>query len=85
MAACARLAVSHNVCRACKALTHYALHPHRLFARSPAPAADLPQWNAIVGLRNRLGHDYVNVNLTQVLELAAQERERFVVGFLLGR
>lgn len=49
------------------------------------PAADLPQWNAIVDLRNRLVHDYMNVDMTQVLELVAQEREGFVVGFLLGR
>ncbi len=47
------------------------------------PAQDLPQWNAIVGLRNRLVHDYMNVDITQVLALVEQQRERFVVEFLL--
>lgn len=49
------------------------------------PAHELPQWNAIVGLRNRLVHDYMNVDMDQVLALVAQEREQFVVAFLLGR
>lgn len=47
-------------------------------------ADDLPKWNAIVGLRKRLVHDYMNVDMDQVLALVAQERERFVVAFLLG-
>lgn len=49
------------------------------------PASDLPKWNAIVGLRNRLVHDYMNVDMGQVLALVAQEHERFVVAFLLAR
>lgn len=48
-------------------------------------AAALPQWNAVIGLRNRLVHDYMNVNMAQVLALLAQRREWFVVDFLLAR
>lgn len=49
------------------------------------PWLEVPIENAIVGLRNRLRHDNMNVDITQVLRLVAQERERFVVGLLLGR
>lgn len=45
--------------------------------------ADLPAWNAIVGLRNRIVHDYMNIDMTQVTALIAADREQFVVHFLL--
>jgi uncharacterized protein YutE (UPF0331/DUF86 family) len=44
--------------------------------------ADLAAWNAIVGLRNRLVHDYMNVDMDQVMALLAADKDQFVVQFL---
>ena len=46
-------------------------------------AADLPHWNAAVGLRNRIVHDYMNIDMEQVLALVANKRDAFVREFLL--
>jgi uncharacterized protein YutE (UPF0331/DUF86 family) len=46
-------------------------------------AADLPQWNAAVGLRNRIVHDYMNIDMEQVLALVANKHDAFVREFLL--
>lgn len=45
--------------------------------------ADLPAWNAIIGLRNRLVHDYMNIDFDQITALLATDRDQFVVHFLL--
>jgi uncharacterized protein YutE (UPF0331/DUF86 family) len=45
--------------------------------------ADLPAWNAAIGLRNRIVHDYMNVEMDQVLALVAAGKEQFIVEFLL--
>jgi len=44
---------------------------------------DLPAWNAIVGLRNRLVHDYMNIDIDQITTLLAANKDQFVVAFLL--
>jgi len=44
---------------------------------------DLPAWNAIVGLRNRLVHDYMNIDMDQVYALLIADKYQFVVRFLL--
>jgi uncharacterized protein YutE (UPF0331/DUF86 family) len=44
---------------------------------------DLPVWNAIVGLRNRIVHDYMNIDMQQVLGLVTSRKFEFVVDFLL--
>jgi uncharacterized protein YutE (UPF0331/DUF86 family) len=44
---------------------------------------DLPAWNALVGLRNRIVHDYMNIDIDQVLVMIQQGREQFVLDFLL--
>lgn len=44
---------------------------------------DLPSWNAAVGLRNRIVHDYMNIDMDQVTALVAENREQFIVRFLL--
>ena len=46
-------------------------------------AADLPHWNAAVGLRNRIVHDYMNIDMEQVLALVANKHDAFVRDFLL--
>lgn len=45
--------------------------------------ADLPSWNAIIGLRNRLVHDYMNIDMDQVTALLTTDKDQFVVRFLL--
>ena len=44
---------------------------------------DLPAWNAIIGLRNRLVHDYMNIDMDQVTALLTADKDQFVVRFLL--
>lgn len=46
-------------------------------------SSDLTAWNAIIGLRNRIVHDYMNIDMSRVLELVKNEQYRFVTGFLL--
>lgn len=43
---------------------------------------DLPQWNAIVGLRNRIVHDYMNVDMSQISDIVRAARYSFVLDFL---
>jgi uncharacterized protein YutE (UPF0331/DUF86 family) len=32
-------------------------------------AAALPNWNAVIGLRNRIVHDYMNIDMAKVMQL----------------
>lgn len=54
-----------------------------LTTRGLIAASDLSAWNAIIGLRNRIVHDYMNIDMMLVFELVRNERYRFVAGFLL--
>jgi len=45
--------------------------------------ADLDQWNAIIGLRNKIVHDYMNLDVRIVLELVKNNQYAVVVRFLL--
>jgi uncharacterized protein YutE (UPF0331/DUF86 family) len=44
---------------------------------------ELPAWNAIIGLRNRIVHDYMNIDMDQVMSLIAENKDQFVVRFLV--
>lgn len=44
---------------------------------------DMPAWNAVIGLRNRLVHDYMNIDMDQVTALVVADKWQFVVRFLL--
>ncbi|MBC7380659.1 MAG: DUF86 domain-containing protein, partial [Burkholderiaceae bacterium] len=44
---------------------------------------ELAMWNAVIGLRNRIVHDCMKIDMAQVLALIAAERHGFVVQFLL--
>jgi len=46
-------------------------------------ANDLSIWNAIVGLRNRIVHDYMNIDTMKVLELVKSKQYQFIADFLL--
>ncbi|MBZ0093846.1 MAG: DUF86 domain-containing protein [Sulfuricella sp.] len=43
----------------------------------------LEEWNAIIGLRNRIVHDYMNVDMAFVLDLVRDQRYRIVTEFLM--
>jgi uncharacterized protein YutE (UPF0331/DUF86 family) len=45
-------------------------------------AEDLQQWNLVIGLRNRIVHDYMNVDMRLVYQLIRQKRYLFVTAFL---
>ena len=47
------------------------------------PQADLNAWMAIIGLRNRIVHDYMNIDMNQVIALIKAGKDQFVVRFLL--
>ena len=44
---------------------------------------ELTDWNAAIGLRNRIVHDYMNIDMNRVLELVKNNQYRFVTRFLL--
>jgi len=44
---------------------------------------DLDAWNAAIGLRNRIVHDYMNIDMQRVLELVKNGQYRFITDFLL--
>ncbi len=46
--------------------------------------SELITWNAIIGLRNRIVHDYMNIDVSQVIELVRKEQYRFITDFLLA-
>jgi uncharacterized protein YutE (UPF0331/DUF86 family) len=43
---------------------------------------DLNQWNAAIGLRNRIVHDYMNVDISFVYALVAHDKHLFIAEFL---
>ncbi len=43
---------------------------------------DLTAWNAAIGLRNRIVHDYMNIDMHRVLDLVKNEQYRFIADFL---
>jgi len=46
--------------------------------------SSLTDWNAAIGLRNRIVHDYMNIDMLRVLELVKNEQYRFITEFLLA-
>ncbi len=43
---------------------------------------ELTQWNAAIGLRNRIVHDYMNIDINFVYELITSNRHLFIGEFL---
>ena len=43
----------------------------------------LPAWNAVIGLRNRIVHDYMNIDMGKVMEWVMSDSEKFIMEFLL--
>lgn len=44
---------------------------------------DLISWNAVVGLRNRIVHDYMNIDMQHVTAMVLAGKDQFIVDFLL--
>lgn len=47
------------------------------------PAEDLLQWNDVIGIRNRIVHDYMNIDMDVILDLVRAARHHFVAEFLM--
>lgn len=45
-------------------------------------AGDLPQWNDVIGIRNRIVHDYMNIDMNIILNLVKNGQYRFIADFL---
>ncbi len=45
-------------------------------------SSDLAQWNSIIGLRNRIVHDYMNIDMGLVLQLVNKKQYLFLTDFL---
>ncbi len=43
----------------------------------------LAAWNAIVGLRNRIVHNYMNIDMAKVLQFIQAGQDQFILDFLL--
>ena len=43
---------------------------------------ELTQWNAIIGLRNRIVHDYMNIDMPLIYNLIGQHGYQFIIDFL---
>lgn len=43
----------------------------------------IEEWNSIIGLRNRIVHDYMNIDMAFVLKLVRDQRYRLVTEFLM--
>ena len=46
------------------------------------PADALPAWNMVIGLRNRIVHDYMNVDMEKIFAFLRAHGDRPVLDFL---
>lgn len=45
--------------------------------------SELTDWNAIIGVRNRIAHEYMSVDMALILELIKTNHYGFIVEFLM--
>ena len=58
---------------------------HQLITLGQLAKTDEPAWNAVIGLRNRIVHDYyLNLDMSLVLDVVKARRHRFIRDFLLA-
>lgn len=43
---------------------------------------ELEQWNSMIGLRNRIVHDYMNIDMQLIYELITKNRHQLIAEFL---
>lgn len=46
------------------------------------PAEELTEWNNVIGIRNRIVHDYMNIDMNVILDIVRGAKYRFVAVFL---
>lgn len=46
-------------------------------------SSNLNTWNVVIGVRNRIVHEYMNVDMDRILDMIKVEQYRFVSDFLL--
>lgn len=44
----------------------------------------LPEWHGIIGRRNRIVHDYMNVDMDKILTLVSQGHYALLLDFLMA-
>lgn len=54
-----------------------------LARRGAVPVEELAKWNNAIGIRNRIVHDYMNIDMNVVFDLVREAKYRFVAEFLL--
>jgi len=47
------------------------------------PAEDLLQWNDVIGIRDRIVHDYMNIDMVVIFDLMRTARYHFVADYLM--
>lgn len=45
-------------------------------------ALELSKWNSVIGMRNRIVHDYMNIEMEVIYELIQNDRHEFIGAFL---
>jgi len=53
-----------------------------LVRRGEINQADLEKWNSVIGLRNRIVHDYMNIDMKLVYQMIIQKQYLFIADFL---
>ena len=53
-----------------------------LVRRGEINQEDLEQWNSVIGLRNRIVHDYMNIDMKLVYQMIIQKQYLFLTEFL---
>lgn len=46
--------------------------------------SDVPHWNAIIGMRNRIVHDYLNLDIELILNLVRRDEHEFIHDFVVA-
>lgn len=54
-----------------------------LARRGMVHAEELARWNNVIGIRNRIVHYYMNIDMNVVFDLVREAKYRFVAEFLL--
>lgn len=47
-------------------------------------SGDVAHWNAIIGVRNRIVHDYLNLDIGLILELVRRDEHHFIYDFVVA-
>ena len=54
----------------------------RLVGRGEINQAELERWNLVIGMRNRIVHEYMNIDMELVMNVVSQKQYTFITDFL---